>query len=226
MVQSMQAAADNSANAYSAANTQAASFSQRQYQAKTALGALQQLGPTGTGPGTEGRNALVSYATSLGFTAPSDQTKAYDEANKYLTAFAAGMPGASGSDSRLATALSANASTHISNLAAQDVVRATIALDRQNQGALLAFNQLPPAQRTPDQWQTFATNWSSKVDPRAYAFDLMTPAQRTKVVGGMSPAQKASFYGDVQNAVGLGLVQPPQQAAAAPATAPVVPSGN
>jgi hypothetical protein len=210
VVEGLTTAAHASAGALSDAQTKAASFSTRQYQAKTALGALQQLGPTGTGPGTEGRNALVSYAQSLGFTAPSDKVQAYDEATKYLTQAAMSQPGASGSDSRLATALTGNASTHISNLAAQDVVRANIALDRQNQAAVLAFNQQPPADRTPDKWQTFATNWSSKVDPRAYAFDLMSPAQRTKLVSTFTPTQKATFYGQVQDAVNSGLVQPPQ----------------
>ena len=214
VTEGLQTAGHASAQAYSDAQTRAAGFSQRQYQSTTALAALQKLGPTGTGPGTEGRNALVSYATSLGFTAPSDATKAYDEANKYLIQLAMSQPGASGSDSRLATALTGNASTHISNLAAQDVVRANIALDRQNQGALLAFQQLPQDQQTPSKWQTFATHWSSTVDPRVYGFDLMTPAQRSTMMKDMSPAQKATFYGQVHDAVAQGLVQPPQQPSA------------
>lgn len=129
---------------YAAANQSAAGFAQRQYQSRAALSALEKLGPTGTGPGSEGRNQIVSYAQTLGFTAPSDTTRAYDEANKYLTQMAMAQPGATGSNERLSTALSGNASTHISNLAAQDVVKANIALDRQNQAALLGFNQKYP----------------------------------------------------------------------------------
>ncbi len=218
-VAAQEAAGAGSGAAYVQAQTRAAGFSQRQYQAQTALGALQQLGPTGTGPGSEGRNAIVSYAASLGLTAPSDATKAYDEANKYLTQMALAQPGATSSEGQLASALTGNASTHISNLAAQDVVKANVALDRQTQGALLAFQQ---SGQTPDQWQKFATHWSSTVDPRVYAFDLLSPAQRTSVMAGMSTADKAKFYGQVQQAVGLGLVKPPT--AGVPAAAPVAPT--
>lgn len=198
---------------YAAANQNAAGFAQRQYQSRAALSALEKLGPTGTGPGSEGRNQIVSYAQTLGFTAPSDSTRAYDEANKYLTQMAMAQPGATGSNERLSTALSGNASTHISNLAAQDVVKANIALDRQSQAALLGFNQKYPGSKSQlhaNEWPSYAAEWSSHVDPRVYAFDLMTPQQRTTMMKGWDTAKRAQFYQQVQGAVDHGLVNSPR----------------
>lgn len=198
---------------YAAANQSAAGFAQRQYQSRAALSALEKLGPTGTGPGSEGRNQIVSYAQTLGFTAPSDTTRAYDEANKYLTQMAMAQPGATGSNERLSTALSGNASTHISNLAAQDVVKANIALDRQNQAALLGFNQKYPGSKSQlhaNEWPSYAAEWSSHVDPRVYAFDLMTPQQRTTMMKGWDTEKRSQFYQQVQGAVDHGLVTPPR----------------
>ena len=97
----------------------------RLYQLHSALSDLQALGPTGTGPSAGTLNNVRSYLQSLPVVGQSlgidpSQVANYDTANKYLTAYAAARAGAHGgtTDNQLATTLSSNASTHISNLAA------------------------------------------------------------------------------------------------------------
>ena len=95
----------------------------------SASSATEPLKNTTTGPGAEGRNAIVSFlaaAPGINRLVPDfavESVKNFDEAKKYLEQYAQGAASSMGpgSDAKLASALSANASTKISNLAAQDV---------------------------------------------------------------------------------------------------------
>jgi len=190
---------------------QAAGTSGRLYQLSKALTSLQTAGATG--PGTETTQAIASFLNTqvpfgLGKLLPGvnpEQIKSYDEATKYLTQYASSSAGAMGSDSKLATALSSNASTHISNLAAQDVVKATIGIEREKQVRAQAFaaSGLPD-----DQFDRWAANWSASPagDPRVYAFDLLSPDQRKTVLSGMSAGQKSAFLGQVWQASQSGTI--------------------
>ena len=184
----------------------------RLYQLNTALGSLQSLGKTGTGPGTAERNNIVSYLQSIpgvGSVLGIDPSKIanFDEATKYLTAYASNQAASlgAGTDAKLATALSGNASTHISNLAAVNVVKANIGLERMQQAQAQAFQQsgLPASQY--DQW---STSWNKTADPRAYAFDLMSPQQRFGVMSGMTGGARTQFLNQVWSAAQSGLVDP------------------
>ena len=218
----------------------------RLYQLNKALAGLQGAGVTG--PGTETTQAIASFLNTqtpfgLGKFLPGvnpSQIQSYDEASKYLTQYASNAAGAMGSDSKLATALSSNASTHISNLAAQDVVKATIGIERMQQAQAQAFTQTG---LSPDKYDQWATSWNRTADPRAYIFDDLTPQQRSTVLNSLSPSQKSGFLAQVWNAAQGGYVDPTKlgltgreqsqsgapPAPAAPAAAsapPSVPIGN
>lgn len=205
--------ASQSAGAFAQFQQQASTAPTRIYTLQKALTGLQS---SNTGPGSDERNTVLSYVQSLaGQNAipgiSPDSIKSYDEANKYLTAYAQQSAGSFGpsTDSQLATALSANASTHISNLAAQDVVRSNIALERMNQVA----GQIASSQGvTPGNFLQWKTQFGATVDPRAFALPDMPPADAQALVKSLgskdSPAYikfantfaLASKYGAIQAA--------------------------
>jgi len=188
-----------------------AGFGDRMYRSQKALQLLQEISPS-SGKPAELHNRIVNVALSLGMTNPSDKAAAYDEANKYLTQLAASQPGAAHSDAQLATALAGNPSTHINNLAAQDALRANIALDRRANAAYLAFHQKYPgteAQVHANEWPTFQNDYTTKKDARAFMFDIMSPEQRARLWSGMDGKQRQAFRSELRGAMETGLVQAP-----------------
>lgn len=134
-----------------------------------------------------------------------DKVAAYDEAKKYLTSYAQQASSAfgSGTDNQLATALSANASTEISNLAAQDVVKASIALERMKQAQVALFDSL---KQPANSFSGFATDWSQNVDPVAFSVDLMTPKARKAYFDGLSDEARARFRESVKIGIQTGVI--------------------
>lgn len=172
-----------------------------------ALTGLQGAGDTGPGTATvqNAKSFLLSMApdwlkNTLGIT-PEEVQKitSYDEANKYLTQVAIQQSGQFGSatDAKLASAITGNASTHISNLAAQDVTKVNIALERAKQVEMAQFDKTG---LRPDQWSDWAAKWGSGVDPRAFMLDMQTPQERKKMIDGMSKLEKAHFYNGLKAA--------------------------
>jgi hypothetical protein len=188
---------------------------QRIYQLQSALTGLQGAGSTG--PGTATTNQIASFLQSqvpfgLGKLLPGvDPSKiaSYDEANKYLTQYASAKAASlgGGTDAKLATTLSGNASTHISGLAAQDVVKANIGLERLGQAQQDAFaaSGLPAAQYT-----QFASKFGSTVDPRVFVADQMPPAKVAALVQKMNPKEQAQFKAQYNWAVQKGYINGPQ----------------
>jgi hypothetical protein len=165
-----------------------------------------------TGPGTQWFNNVKAFlqarATTFGVN-PQEvgAVDKYQELQKYMTQYVNKM--GSGSDARLASALSGNPNTHISTLANKDVLSAMIALERYRQAAMLDFRAqgLPPAK-----WSSFLSDWQTSHDPRAFVVDMLDDAKRTKVLQGMSPSERAAFgrsldviekNGDVMNLPGM-----------------------
>lgn len=210
----------------------------RIYQLQSAVKDLSSLGPNGTGGNTGTWNSIKSYfntipgvSSVIGFD-PSTIAN-YDMANKALTNYAAARAGSHGgsTDSQLATTLSSNASTHISNLAATQVAQAAIGLERMDQAQAQAFqNAKDPttgqAMGT-DQFANFSANWNRQMDPRAFIVDQLAPQDVTKLVSGMSPSEQQRFQSTFNSAVANGWVDKPSwmKPSAPPAAAPVVPTG-
>lgn len=204
-----------SANALLADQQSAAGSGARIYQLQAAQQALQNAGPTG--PGTAQKNQIQSFLLAqtpgdLGKYLPGidpQKIASFDEANKYLTQYASAKASAlgSGTDSKLATTLSGNASTHISGLAAQDVVKANIGLERMSQAQQDAWQQsgLPASQ-----YSTWAAKFGSTLDPRVFVADQMDPAKVKTMYDKMQPKEQAQFRAQYNWAVQKGYLNGPQ----------------
>jgi hypothetical protein len=176
--------------------------------------ALISLGTTGTGPGTEQINEIKSFAQSMGLGTLAgidpDKIKNFDEAKKYLTQYAS-QAGSPNTNDKLAAAFAGNPSVGISNAASVDVLKTAMSLRRMQNAKVRAFQASGEQPATYNQW---AAKFNSSQDPVAYGFDMMSPEQRKKYVGGLSQAERQKFVGSLQTATQLGLVTPPQQSAA------------
>lgn len=201
------AAMEKSAASWQTLRDDVGSSAQRVFQLGEALKGLQG---TATGPGTEFRNQLSSYVLALpggNSIVDAKGVASYDKAVKYLTQnsmAAAGQLGA-GTDSKLATALTANASTSISNMAAQDVVKANIALERIKQAQADIFEK---SGALPGEFSGWAVDWNKNVDPRAFAIDMMGAGDRKKLLGSLKGQEQRRFIDSVKIAISTGLVDP------------------
>ena len=210
-IQAADVAGTQSGQALAALRSSVDTSSTRMFQLQKALSALQN---TNTGPGTEGRNAVLSYlqatpvARSLLPANVEKDVANYDQANKYLTAFASQQAGAmgSGTDAKLATALSANASTSISNLAARQVVQANMALEKMQQAKLAEAQQQNVA---PGQFADWSSRWATQNDPRAFAVEHMTQPQVQAMTAKMSDAERGTFERTYVSARRAGVIGAP-----------------
>jgi hypothetical protein len=173
-------------------NTSANGFSTRMFTLGKALTGLQGAN---TGPGSEALNNIKSFIAARGIPGVDvNKIASYDEANKYLMQYAIGQAGAlgEGTDGKLAATLSGNANTHISSLAAQDVVRANMGLERMKQAQVQQFNNtnLPS-----EQYQKWATQWNKQVNPQVFVWDSMPADKKQLAMSNMSNAQKQAFTG-------------------------------
>lgn len=189
-------------------------YRQEVFPLETAIPALEKLGKTGTGPGTEQFNQVKSFLQSAGIPGlDTDKIKDFDEAKKYLTDFV-NQNGSTGTNDKLAAAFAGNPSVSISNAAAVDVAKSALALRRMKQAQLVEFEKsgLPDSEFT--KW---ASRWQLGHDPRAYGFDLMSPAQRKKVIESFpegkdgAPGPRDLFKLQVTAAHDAGLIKPPGQ---------------
>lgn len=182
-------------------------FNQQVFPLEQAIPALEKLGKTGTGPGTEEFNHVKSFLQSAGIPGlDTEKIKTFDEAKKYLTDFV-NQNGNSGTNDKLAAAFAGNPSVNISNAAATDVAKSALTLRRMKQAQLVAFeNSGKPEEDFPKE----AGKWAREHDPRAYGFDLMTPDARKKVLESLPAGKRELFMMDVQDALKSGIIKAPR----------------
>lgn len=172
--------------------------------------ALKALKTAPTGKGSTWQNDLRSYAITLGMTEDpnvKDEVAAFDKANKYLTQYAMRQSAqlGTGTDQKLATALTGNASTEISKLAAEDVVKANLALERMKQAQAFMFEE---SGELPGQFSKWASKWNREVDPRAFMVDLVGPKERKKIIDSLKGPSRQRFLNGVRMAIDSGLISP------------------
>lgn len=210
-------AAIGSASLFSNARARAANYGSDVFPMLEALPALERLGTQGTGPGTEELNTIKSFIQSnLSWLPGSDKIigdpnkiKDFDEAKKYLTNMAGARAGAfgHGTDQALSTALTASPNTHISNLAATDLTKATVALRRMEQAQTL---EADAKKVNPGNFATWAARWATDVDPRAFMVDLMTQPQLEKLNKTLkNPKERGKFNSSVKRAIDAGVITRP-----------------
>jgi len=161
-----------------------------------ALNSVRQIVGSFTPAQLEGVRSFIGLGTDQG-------DASYDEAKKYLTAYAANTPGANRSDAGGQTAASANASVNISPLAAQQVVRAAIGMERMRQAQLMEFNQSGQPGSAYDRYQSGA---AAKADPRAFMADHQTPDERKAMLDKMTTTQQANYLASLRLGMKHGLV--------------------
>lgn len=187
----------------------ALNYQQHVFPLEQAIPALERLGATGTGPGTDELNKVKSFLQSAGIPGLSvDKIKDFDEAKKYLTDFV-NQNGNSGTNDKLAAAFAGNPSVHISNAAALDVAKSALSLRRMKQAQLVEFEK---SGRPDSDYTKWASQWNLSHDPRVYGFDMMAPEQRKKVLSEMPENKQQLFMMAVQDAVTHGIIRTPQAA--------------
>lgn len=181
-------------------------YQQNVFPLEQAIPALEKLGKTGTGPGTEEFNHVKSFLQSAGIPGlDTDKIKNFDEAKKYLTDFV-NQNGNTGTNDKLAASFAGNPSVNISNAAAVDVAKSALALRRMKQAQLVEFEK---SGAKDSEFTKFASQWNLAHDPRVYGFDLMSPAQRKKVLSELPEAKQQLFMMAVQDAASHGIIKTP-----------------
>lgn len=204
-VEAQSKVAQASSEQYSQDTARERSYQQDIVPLQKVLPALEALGTTGTGPGTEQIQEIKSFLTSMGIIAPTEELKGYDEARKYLVQYARGA-GDTGTNDKLAAAFAGNPSLGISNAAAQDVVKTALSLRRMQNAQIRAFASTG---QSPSGYGKWSAQWNADNDPVAYGFDLMKGPERAKYFKGLSAPEKQKFLQSLQTATSLGIVAPP-----------------
>lgn len=172
--------------------------------------AQKALSNTTTGPGTEQLNTIKSFlnTNAPGFAAAvgidPNQIKSYDEANKYLTQYTLNRANSLGplTGDKLSAAIAGSPNTHINQLAAGDLLKVNIALERMQQAGTLAFNKTG---QPPGNYSQFISNWSHSVDPRAFMLDQLTGAERAALNKTLSSTEKVQLNNGYTAAASNGI---------------------
>lgn len=175
--------------------------------ARDALSGIQ------TGPGTDWRNQAKSFFNAL---APDIAKKVgwtgdvqnYDEFKKILTNYASSVSGSlgTGTDARLNAAVTGNANPNISKLANEDILAKTVAAEKMRAAQDYAFQN---SGLTTDKFNQWQSQWNKTVNPDAFVFTSMNPAQQQAFLKRQSPQQLSKLKADLGNLVRAGLIQMP-----------------
>lgn len=212
------APAEASGQAQTAFRADVASSPGRVMTAQQALSALQG---SMTGPGTQWANSLAGIIGTwepgvlknwLGPNydpATLSQNRALAE--KYLTAIAQQTAAGFGhnTDAQLAAAFSANPNVHISNLAAQDVLKVQIGLERMKQDM---YDDMRGQRVQPEDFADWQANWANTHDPRAYVVDSMAPDQLQRLQASLNregPKAQRMFVQTAREAFNNGRIPDP-----------------
>ncbi|MBB2961811.1 hypothetical protein [Methylobacterium sp. R2-1] len=174
-----------------------------------ALGSLQGLGSEGTGPGTAGRKRIASFLNSAGLgRLPGVDLKKIedlDEATAYLNSAAkAGTLNPVPGQAPGAGAPTTPDIGEISQPAAINLVRAQIGQKRLQQAQARSYR----GQDNGAGYAQHAATFAGEQDPRAYSFDLRTPAEKQKLLDSLGPKDGPAykkFIRSLRSAHDLGL---------------------
>lgn len=172
-------------------------------------------GDVKTGIGTENlrnvtaaiSNAVPGIAQAMGIDPTKIQSQ--DELNKLLTQYASRQSAAlgTGTDAKLAAALTGNANMHVSALANDDILRYTVGIEKMNQAKNMAWQQYQTHNPTQaGNFNNWSAQWNQTNDPRAYMLDEMTQAQQKKMFSTMSQQDLAKLRQTYNNAYSDGLM--------------------
>lgn len=206
-------AAATSGKQFAADQTAAGSYQNRVLPLRSALRLIESGAQTG--PGSETLNTMRSLAISLknqgllpAAITPNEVNQAsFDELKKYFAQAITGMPFAGGSDARLAEAITGNPNVNISTMANKDLLKVLIGMERYRAAQYFAFQQAAASGQFGDaakanpsvaapQYGNFVAAFNQKYDPRAFAFDLMSAADRKRLGGSMKSEDERNRFRD------------------------------
>lgn len=175
----------------------------RMYNLQKALEVLQK---TSTGPGTETRQYIQSLLLALpgvrsididAVNALKDDAKYFDEARKLLERNAQDQMAkmGAGTEAKLASAVTSNASVKMTQLAAADVLRMDMGLLRYRQAQAMAWEA---SGSRPEEFNGWAANWNKTTDPRAFLWDMMSEAERRAQLKTMPAKEKSRLLQNIQ----------------------------
>jgi len=174
---------------------------------------------TPTGPGTEWRNFARSFIGSL---APemsekiggkdfNANTAKYEEFKKLMTNYANNVSGSlgSGTNDRLAAAITGNANPNIQNMANQDILSMTIASEKLAAAKNKAWQATGQDPSKFNKWESEFN--SKKMLPESFVFESMTAPQQKAYLERLNKQGKLpEFKKAVTSYIRQGLIEVPQ----------------
>lgn len=170
-----------------------------------------------TGPGSEWRNQVKAYITSL---APgvsksfgtmenvTDMEEFAKLANQFANQQSAGM--GSGTNDRLNIALTGNANPKITKASNLDIIAKVKALEKMDAAKNYAWQQAVSGANgekvDPGKYKLWSAEWNNKVSPEVFIADELAPEQYTKMRSRMTQKEKDKFDLDYYKAHKAGLV--------------------
>ena len=149
---------------------------------------LERMKTTDTGGITERLNDLRSAAQSLGagplLGIDPEKIKDFNELKKYFAQYSVQASAAMGpkTNEGMVAAVTSNPNVKMDRLSALDLSKVALGVERMRQAGILAFQDLVRSgQAHENQFNRFMLDWGTRMDPRAFVYDLMTKEQRAKV---------------------------------------------
>lgn len=177
-----------SVQAYNHAIESGGNYAVRVNPLRQAIPILERMKTTDTGPITERLNELKSAAQSLGagplLGIDPEKIKDFNELKKYFSQYSVQASAAMGpkTNEGMAAAVTSNPNVKMDRLSALDLSKVAMGVERMRQAGMLAFQELVRAQQAhPNQFNQFMLDWGTRMDPRAFVYDLMTKEQRAKI---------------------------------------------
>lgn len=175
------------------------------------VSALDAVRGTNVGPGTSGRQKLLSAVNALpggigkGLVPDGSNLSDYDVAKKYLAQVRTARPGAGRSDASLAAA--GEGSPNVESMSKEALVKVATTMvgqERMRQAQTIDFIN---RKGDPGQFSNHAAQeYSKSNDPEAFALGAMTPPERAAYVRGLKGEAKTRFMNGVRLGLATGVL--------------------
>ena len=198
-----------SAEALGSLRESAGTAPQRIFQLEQAAHALSNP-KVETGPGSETVNTIKAFMQNYGgkYLTDPEAIKDYESARKYLTQYAIGQAGSlgQGTDSKLAAAFTGNPNTSMTKLAAQDLIKSAVGLERMQQAIALSWEG---SGQPPESFNKWRVGFVKDLDPRVFVFDKLPEDKRQSLIADvakMSKPEQEKFAKSYNLAVNAGII--------------------
>lgn len=168
-----------------------------------AFDALEKVNP---GPLTGDWNKIQKTLINVPFIGEiidKEKIASFDELEKFLAQNISAAPMAQGTDAKLLQATVANPHIENSKDAMHFLLAGNMALERMKMAQMKIF-QDTGAQ--PNEFANWRLDFNRGIDPRAFAYDLYTPAERKDMLSKMTAEGKQKFLATINTAIKAGVL--------------------